>query len=167
MSMFSLAISCLTTSNLPWCMDLTFQLPMQYCSSQHWTLLSPPCISTVGHCFCFGSASSFLLELSLCSSLAAYWASIDLGSSSFSVIFLPLHTVHGVLKARMLKWLLFPSPVGHVLSDLSTMTRLSWVALHSMAHSFIELDKVVIHMISLISFLWLWFSFCMPSDGWG
>ena len=148
-------------------MDLTVQVPMQYCSLQHWTLLSPPCISTVGHCFCFGSASSFLLELSLCSSLAAYWTSIDLGSSSFSVIFLLFHTVHGVLKARMLKWLPFPSPVSHVLSDLSTMTCLSWLALHSMAHSFIELDKVVVHMISLISFLWLWFSFCMPSDGWG
>ena len=32
----------------------------------------------------------------------------------------------------------FPSPVGHILSELST--RLSWVALHGMAHSFIELD---------------------------
>ena len=25
------------------------------------------------------------------------------------------------------------------------MTRLSWVALHGMAHSFIELDKAVVH----------------------
>ena len=41
----------------------------------------------------------------------------------------------------------------HVLSELSTMTHLSWVALHSMAHSFIELDKAVVHVISLISFL--------------
>ena len=46
-----------------------------------------------------------------------------------------------------------PSPVDHVLSELSTMTRLSWVALHGMAHSFIELDKAVVHVISLISFL--------------
>ena len=38
MSMFTLAISCLTTSNLLWFMDLTFQIPMQYCSLQHWTL---------------------------------------------------------------------------------------------------------------------------------
>ena len=37
MLMFTLAISCLTTSNLPWFMDLTFQVPMQYCSLQHWT----------------------------------------------------------------------------------------------------------------------------------
>ena len=30
MSVFALAISCLTTCNLPWFMDLTFQVPMQY-----------------------------------------------------------------------------------------------------------------------------------------
>ena len=34
--------------------------------------------------------------------------------------------------------------MDHVLSELSTMTRLSWVALHGMAHSFIELDKAVV-----------------------
>ena len=39
-----------------------------------------------------------------------------------------------------------------------------WPALHGMAHSFIELDTVVIHVISLISFLWLWFSVCLPSN---
>ena len=33
------------------------------------------------------------------------------------------------------------------------MTHLSWVALHSMAHSFIELDKAVVHVIKLVSFL--------------
>ena len=32
------------------------------------------------------------------------------------------------------------------------MTHLSWVALQDMAHSFIELDKAVIHVISLVSF---------------
>ena len=40
--MFTLAISCLTTSNLPWFMNLTFQVPMQYCSLQHRTLLLSP-----------------------------------------------------------------------------------------------------------------------------
>ena len=38
--MFILAIFCLTTSNLPWFMDLTFKVPIQYCYLQHWTLLS-------------------------------------------------------------------------------------------------------------------------------
>ena len=32
------------------------------------------------------------------------------------------------------------------------MTRPTWVALHGMAHSFIELDKAVVHVISLIQF---------------
>ena len=54
-----------------------------------------------------------------------------------------------------------------VLSELSTMTHLSWVALHGMALSFIELDKAVVHVISLDSFLGLWFSVCLPSDGEG
>ena len=47
----------------------------------------------------------------------------------------------------------FPSPVDHILSELSTMTRSSGEALQGMAHSFIELDKAVVHVISLISFL--------------
>ena len=42
------------------------------------------------------------------------------------------HTVHGVLKARILG-LPFPSPVDLILSDLSTMTLPSWVALHGIA----------------------------------
>ena len=32
------------------------------------------------------------------------------------------------------------------------MTRQSWVALHHMAHHFIELDKAVSHVINLIIF---------------
>ena len=59
---------------------------MQYYSLQHWTLLSSPDTSTTGHCFQFGSASSFLLELFLCSSPVGYWAPTNVGSSSFSVI---------------------------------------------------------------------------------
>ena len=41
----------------------------------------------------------------------------------------------------------FPSPVDHILSELSTMTRLSWVALHGIAHGFIDLDKAVVYVI--------------------
>ena len=43
--------------------------------------------------------------------------------------------------------------MDYILSELSTMTHLSWVALHGMAHSFIDLDKAVIHVISLVSSL--------------
>ena len=44
----------------------------------------------------------------------------------------------------------------HVLSELCTMIRLSWVALHGLAHSFTESDKAVVHVISLIIY-------CRPS----
>ena len=44
---------------------------------------------------------------------------------------------------RQVYWggLPFPLRVGHVLSELSTVTRPSWVVLRGMAHSFIELHK--------------------------
>ena len=45
------------------------------------------------------------------------------------------------------------SPVDQILSELSTMTRPSWVALRVMAHSFIELEKAVVRVIRLVSFL--------------
>ena len=92
MSMFTLAISCLTTSNLPWFRDLTFQVPMQYCSLQHQTLLPSPVTFTVGCCFRFGSISSFFLELFLHWSPVAHWAPTDLGSSSFCVLSFCLFT---------------------------------------------------------------------------
>ena len=39
----------------------------------------------------------------------------------------------------------FPPPVDHILSELSAVTCLSWVALHGMAHSFTELRKPLCH----------------------
>jgi len=105
--------------------------------------------------------SSFFLELVLHWSLAAYWVPTDLGSSSFSVLSFCLFILFvGFSRQEYWSSLPFPSPVDHVLSELSTMTRPSWVALHGMAHnfiSFIELDKAVVHVIRLVSFLWLWF----------
>ena len=47
----------------------------------------------------------------------------------------------------------FPSPVDLIFSELSTMTCLSWEAVHGVAHSFIELDKAVVHVIRLVTFL--------------
>ena len=164
--MFSLTISCFTTSNFLWFMDLTFQVPMHCCSLQHHTLLLSPVTSTTEHCFSFGTIPSFFLELFLHWSPVAYWAPTDLGSSSFTVISFCLFILFmGFSRQEYWGDLPFPSPVSHVLSDLSTMTCLSWVALLVMAYSFIELDKAVVHAIRLVSFLWLWFSFCVPSDG--
>ena len=167
MSMFTLSISCLTTSNLPWFMDLTFQVPMQYCSLQHQTLPLSPVTSTTGCCFCFGSISSFFLEFFILSPLisSSILGTYRPGEFIFQcLIFLPFHTVHGVSRQEYWNGLPFLSPVDHILSEVSTMTCPSWVALQGMPHSFIELDKAVVHVVRLVSFLWLWFSVCLPSD---
>ena len=137
---------------------------MQHCCLQHWTLLASLVTSTTGCCFCFGSISSFFLELFLHSSPVAYWAPIDLGSSSFSDIFLPFHTVHGVLKARRLKWFAIPFSRGpHFVRPLHYDPSVLG-APNDMTHSFMELDNAVVHVIKLVSFLGLWFSVCLPSD---
>ena len=43
--------------------------------------------------------------------------------------------------------------MDRILSEFSTMTLPFWVDLHSIVQSFTELDKAVVHVISLISFL--------------
>ena len=154
MSTFTLAIFCLTTSNLPWFMDLTFQVPMQYCSLQHQILLLSPVTSTTGYCFCFGSIPSFFLELFLHWSPVAYWGPNDLGSSSFSILSFCLFILFmGFSRQEYWSGLPFPSPVDHILSDLSTMTHPSWVPQQAWL-GFIELDKAVV-------LVWLdWLVFC-------
>ena len=77
--MFIFSISCLTMSNLSWFMNLTGL-----------------------ECFHFDPATSFFLELFLCS---YHWTLSDLESYlSASYLFLPFHTVHRILMARILKW---------------------------------------------------------------
>ena len=123
MSTFTLAISCLTPSNLPWFMDLTIQVPMQYCSLQHWTLLLSPVTSTTGYCFCFGSIPSFFLELFLHGSPVTYWAPTDLGSFSFSILSFCLFILFmGFSRQEYWSGLPFLSPVDHILSDLYHQT---------------------------------------------
>ena len=126
---------------------------MQYWSLQHQTLLLSPVTSTAGYCFYFGSIPSFFLGLFLHWSPVAYWAPTDLGSSSFSILSVCLIIPFmGFSRQEYWSGLPFPSPVDHILSDLSTMTRPSWVAPHSWL-SFIELDKAL--------FVWSdWLVFC-------
>ena len=151
MLMFTLAISCLITSNLPWFMDLTFQVPVQYSSNSIRFYFH----QLIEHRFCIGPAASFFLGLLgavLHSSPVAYWTPYDLGVSCFGVIS-SLLSIQFIRFSQQVYWggLSFPPPMDHVLSELSTMTHPSWVALHGMAHSLIELckplcyDKAVIH----------------------
>ena len=82
---------------------------MQYCSLEHWTLLLSPVTSTNGYCYCFGSITSFfsgvISPLISCSILGTN----EHGEFLFQYpIILPFHTVHGVLKAKILKWFSLP-----------------------------------------------------------
>ena len=124
-------------------------------------LLSSPPSTTSYHSkfwrlLCLQPLHSFLF---LCSYPVAYWAPTDLGSSFFSVLSFCLFILFtGFSRQECWSGLPFPSPVDHVLSEFSTWpVHLGW-PYNGMAHSFIELDKAVIHVVSLVSFLWLWFS---------
>ena len=112
MSTFTLAVSCLTTSNLPWFMDLTFQVPMQYCSFYSIR----PCFYHQSHpqlgiVFALAPSlhSGVISPLISCSILDTY------RPGEFLIqypIILPFHTVHGVFKARILKWFAIPFSSG-------------------------------------------------------
>ena len=161
MSTFTLAISCLTTSNLPWFVDLTFQVPMQYCSSQHQILLLSPVTSTTGYWFCFGSIPSFFLESFLHWSPVEYWTSTDLGSSSFSILSFCLFILcMGFSRQEYWSGLPFPSPVEHILSGLSTMTALGCPAGMAWFHWVRQGCGPSVN--TLTSFLWVWFQCVCP-----
>ena len=149
MSMFTLAISCWTTSNLAWFHGpKTFQVPIQYC------FIASEFTSITSH---IHNWVLFLLWLCLfilsgiISSLfsVAYWTSTDLGSLSFSVLSFCLFILFtGFSRQEYGSGLPFPFPVDHIFSELSTMSRPFWLALHVMAHSFIELNKGVVQDIT-------------------
>ena len=164
MSMFPLAISCLTTFDLLWFMHLTFQVPMNIVLTSirlYFYHQSHPQLGVV-----FALAPSFILSgvtsRMISSSILGTYRT---GEFIFHCpIFLPFHTLRGVLKARILKWFAIPSSSGPHFVRTLHLTPPSWVGLYGMAHSFLELDKAVVHVIRLVSFLWLWFSVCLPSD---
>ena len=113
MLVFILIISCLTTSNFPWFMDLTFQVPIQYCFLQHWILLSSLDTSTTECCIHYDPASSFILGLLVilpCSSPVAYWTLRTWGTRCH--IFLAFYTVQEVLTASILGWFAIPFSSG-------------------------------------------------------
>ena len=96
------------------------------------------------------------LELFLHWSPVAYWAPTDLGSSSFSVLF----------AFSYCSWCSQGKNnelVCHSLLQWTTVcqTSLPWPSCLGWPHiawlSFIELDKAVVRVIRLTSFLWLWF----------
>ena len=93
-------------------MDLTFQVPMQYCSLQHRALLPSLVTSTTGYCllwFHLFIHSGVISPVILSSILGTNQP----GESIFQYpIFLPFHRLHGVLKARILKFFAIPFSCG-------------------------------------------------------
>ena len=71
--------------------------------------------------------------------------------SSSSVISFCLFIIFmGFSKQEYWSGLPFPSPVDYILSELFNMTHPCRVTLHSMAHSFIELTKLLCHDKAMI-----------------
>ena len=112
--------------------------------------------------FCFGHhfIYSGAIRRPPPSSPVAYWTPSNLGwGSSFGVVSFCLF-IQFMGFSQLVYWgsVPFPPPMDHILSELSTMTCLSWVALHSMAHSFIEIckhlhhDKTVIHKGAYVTY---------------
>ena len=75
------------------------------------------------------------------------------GSSSSVISFCHFTLFLGFSQQEYWSGLPFPPPVDHILSELFTMTCLSWVALHGMTHSFIELQKPLHHKKAVIQVL--------------
>ena len=105
MSKFTLAISCLTTSNLP---IHGPNIPILLFTASDFTSINIVTSTTGRYCW-FHSVSSFFLELFLYWSPVAYWAYTDPGSSSFSVLsFCPFMLFMGFSKQVYWSGLPFP-----------------------------------------------------------
>ena len=90
----------------PWFMDLTFQVPMQYCSLQHWSFITRHIYNWTSFllwasCFILYGAISNWLPLFPSNILDTFQPG---GLMFHGHIFLPFHTVHRVLVARALEW---------------------------------------------------------------
>ena len=124
---------------------------MQYCSLQHWT-------SITSHIHNWALFLLWHLLFIVSAVISPLISSSILGTcqpGEFIVqcpIFLPLHTVHGVLKARILKWFAIPFSSGPCFVRPLHHDPFVLGGPHGMACSFIELDKPLVHVISLISF---------------
>ena len=139
-------------------MDLTFQALVKYFSYSIGLYfhhqMHPPISKYHIH---FDPATSFFFEMfliALRSSLVAYWTPsyLEVGGGSFSSVISLCLFILSVGFSRQEYWsgLSFPSPVDHILSELSNMTRPSWLALNSKAYSFIELCKPPFHDKTMI-----------------
>ena len=124
------------------------QVPIQCCSLQHQTLLSPPDTSTAEHHFHYIPATPVFLEqlvIAFCSSPVAFDTFWPGRLIFWCHMFLPFILFMGFSWQEYWCGLPFSLPGDHALSELLTMTHPLWMALNRMARSFIELHKPLCH----------------------
>ena len=143
-------------------MDLTFQDPMQYCSLQHRT------------CFYHQSHPQLGIVFALAPSLHSFWSyfSIDLQWHIEHLLTWGVHlSVSYLFAFSYCSWGSQGKNTGVVCHSRFQWTtfcqtsppwpdHLGWP--HMAWLSFIELDKTVVRVIRLTSFLWLWFECACP-----
>ena len=83
----------------------------------------------------------------------AFWTPTDLRVYLQVSYLFAFHTLHGVIKEIMLKWFAIAFSSGPHFVRTHHHDPSIWVALNSRANSFIELDKAMILVISLVSCL--------------
>ena len=125
MSTFTLAISCLTTYNLSWFMDIPGSYAILLFTVSDLASITSHIHNWVLFLLWFQPfiLSGVISPLISSSILGTYWP----GEFPFQYpIILPFHTVHGILKARILKWFAIPfssgpqnSSWGHKHSDMT------------------------------------------------
>ena len=150
---------------LPICLDSWTWHSMFLCNIALYSIR--PCFYHQSHpqlgiVFALAPIPSFFLELFLHWSPVAYWTPTDLGvplsvSCHFAFSYCSCSSLGKkteVAGHSLLQWTTFcqTSPPWPV--------RLGWP--HTARHTFIELDKAVVHVIRLASFLWLWFQCVCP-----
>ena len=128
--------------NLLWFLDLiTFQGPMQYCSSQHQNLLSATDTDMTtsfllwpSYFILSGGVSNcpLVYPSSILDTCWPRWLIFWCHTFCFFILFM------GFYRQKCWSGLSFPSPVNHIFPELFIITCPSWVILHGMAHSFIE-----------------------------
>ena len=161
MSMFTLAISCLTTSNLPWFLDLHFRFLCKI------VLTASDLASITSHIHSW-VLFSLWLHLFILSGVIFHWSPVaylaptNLESSSFSVLFFAFSYCSWGSQGKKTE------VVCHSLLQWTTFCQTStpWSICLGWSYtawlSFLELDKAVVHVIRLVSFLWLWFQSVCP-----
>ena len=145
MSVFTLAIFFLTSFNLLWFMDLTCQLPINIV------------LYSIGLYFHHQSHPQLGIVFAMAPSYHSFWNYFStvlqqhighLGSSSFTVINFRIFILFmGLSKEENWSGLPFSLSVGHILSEISTITCQTWVAPHNTAQRFI----VSFHFLDVVS----------------